>query len=480
MAKSRNSYLFRHILLSTVSLLIVVAVGAILGAPLIAFVSAYKPDLNGHQVRALAEVLQSSARQSSPEKVVGEMTLPLAGTDRAGDLFILDERGQVLASSYGAKSDFVINSELLPKQPLQVAPLNGIHPEPGDPGIVLFDGEPKRFLLFRPQKNRTGPEKFIIISILIVITLLTIIATGISSFLLIRKLRRHADQVSQVMSRLQAGELNARLPVERRDEFGEIMHQFNLMAGELEKSFYHVREVEKARLHLLQDIGHDLRTPLSSLLQLFEILHDQFGKLTDHEKKRFLATGRRETLFTQRLVENLLFLARVEDPTCPKRDELFSLSSLLQESVDAKRVVTTIEVSCDAPENLEVTGDSQLIQRLVQNAIENSLSFAERTVSVRLKSDAEYVHLQVDDDGPGFSEEALKTFGQKRPTRLVHENEGKRISLGLGSVIMSAIAQLYGGEIRPSNRLEGGLVRGGRVTIILRIPNTTVARQSAA
>lgn len=257
------------------------------------------------------------------------------------------------------------------------------------------------------------------------------------------------------------------------------MGQFNLMAEQLELLFARVREAEKARIHVLQDIGHDLRTPLSSLLNLFDVLRGKFDSLGDAEKKAFLTTGWGEVKYTQRLVEDLLFLARVEDPTCSTRDEVFDLTERMLADLAAFEATSGLPIERKIPEGVTVRADKQLLARLLRNAFGNALSYAAEGISISLEVAGDTVRICVEDDGPGFSEEALRTFGKKRPTRLVHDRSGSRASLGLGSVIMAAIARRYEGTLEPSNRLREGKVIGGRITVSLRI-SASIVRQSRA
>lgn len=466
MAGSRRSFFFRHILFSIAILWGLIAIGVVIAAPLAIHLSLFKPDLNGHHVKAIAEVLEAKAGTQAPERVIANIS---HSPKSSGEFFLLDDEGKLVANSRGATIDFVVNPKFLPQVPGRARSLNDLPPGPGEPAVIKLRGLPARYLIFKPQ-SRTGPEAFMMIAILGFLSVIVIVAMGGSSYILIAKLKKHAHQAGAVMTRLQKGELGARLIVERQDEFGEMMTQFNLMAEQVESLFARVREVEQARIHLLQDIGHDLRTPLGSLLNIFELLHDKSGQLTDSEKREFLSTGRREVKFTERLVEDLLFLARVEDPACQKREEIFDLSQLVNDEIEAKRALSDLTIACAAPDSLTVLGDGQLLKRLLRNGLSNSLSYAKERISVCVKIEPSALKIHIDDDGPGFSEAALQSFGARRPTRIFHEHQGSRISLGLGSVIMVAIARLYSGSVRPSNLLRDGGVVGGRLTISLNLP----------
>lgn len=464
MASQRKSYLLRHISISVLILWVLILVGIVIAAPLAMHLSLFKPDLNGHTLKAVAEMLEASRGSRAPEEVIEHMnTRP---EESAGDVFIADNLGRIIANSSGTAPDFQLDPSLLPKILLQVSPLNGHSPTPGDPAILRLSGEPARFLIFRPMR-RIGPEQFMMVAIVCLVTLLVVVAMSGSSYILLRKLRGHAREAETVMMKVQQGDLKARLAISRPDEFGAMMALFNHMADEIERLFIRVRETERLRVHLLQDIGHDLRTPLSSLLNIFDLLAGKFEHITAPERLEYLLSGRREVKFTQHLVEDLLFLARVEDPACRRQDETFDLSELVQSVVEAKRLATSLEIHCNTPASFMVFGDPQLLKRLFRNALDNSISYALNSIQVRVQMHPETVEIQIDDDGPGFSNVAKESFGQKRPTRIQHSSHEARVSMGLGSVIMVAIARLYRGSVQPSNRLDGEKVVGGRVSICL-------------
>jgi two-component system sensor histidine kinase RegB len=106
-----------------------------------------------------------------------------------------------------------------------------------------------------------------------------------------------------------------------------------------------------------------------------------------------------------------------------------------------------------------------MLSRLVRNALENAFSYARSMVQIRIERDGRKLHLFIRDDGPGFSPDALASFGSKRATRYQDGHSGGRLSVGLGSVIMQVIAQAHGGCVKVANREESGAVRGAELKI---------------
>lgn len=108
---------------------------------------------------------------------------------------------------------------------------------------------------------------------------------------------------------------------------------------------------------------------------------------------------------------------------------------------------------------------------------ENSFSFwqKETQISLRILSENR-VHLSIEDDGPGLSQEGLASFGYRRITRKLDLLPNGRVSVGLGSVVMRAICEAYRGTIEISNRYdsEKALI-GAKVEIVLPLSKSKIS-----
>ena len=97
-----------------------------------------------------------------------------------------------------------------------------------------------------------------------------------------------------------------------------------------------------------------------------------------------------------------------------------------------------------------------LLARLVRNALDNAARHASQRIEVTMAEAAGSVHLAVEDDGPGMSEEQLSNFGKRRSQRLPADAGHATMSLGLGSVIMKAVVELHGGSLSAGRRQAQG------------------------
>lgn len=297
------------------------------------------------------------------------------------------------------------------------------------------------------------------------------------------RVRKGIGIADEVITELQNGNLKARFPIHRKDEFGQAMIRFNFMASEIEKLVINVRNVEQARKKLLQELAHDLRTPMASLKSMVETLHQNNHKLQVQVQEELLSLSLKEIDYLGRLVEDLLFLAQVQEPSYQRDQQSFDLAEILLEEIEDCQLRSVhqgqkIEINSDR-ESLPIflVGDPYLIRRLFRNALENSSSFARKKIRIVLKTLLENrVYLSIEDDGPGLSEEGLASFGYRRMTRKLDLLPNGRVSVGLGSVVMRAICEAYRGTIEIANRYDSEKrVVGAKVEIVLPLPKPKIS-----
>lgn len=258
--------------------------------------------------------------------------------------------------------------------------------------------------------------------------------------------RRAAKVAGRTLEDLKNGNLQSRFLINGRQPSG-IGAKFNEMADEIEKLVEHLRDVENGRTKILQELAHDLKTPVASLRGLLESMRDQGEQMSLEQKNDFLNTAISETWYFSRLVEDLLFISGVTHPHYKRETRKVDLVKLIRDEIRIYEKQEDFAISLRAPEKAEILGEEILLKRLFRNALDNALSFATSSVIIDLRQTSDEIQLWVVDDGPGIHEADIPLFGVKRMTRRSDESNQGRISLGLGSVIMKKIANIYGGDV---------------------------------
>jgi signal transduction histidine kinase len=325
---------------------------------------------------------------------------------------------------------------------------------------------------FRPPRPNGNPYYFPLVT-LGSITACVLISLGIALFYQFSKYKNQAEEAFAVLSELRAGNLSVRMPVQKHNELKPLIQAFNLMADDVEGLVDNLKKADTARRNLLADLAHDLRTPLTSLRTFLEALKHSDKKISDEKRQEVVSLCFSEVEYFGNLVEDLLFLAQITEPKYSKGTEHFNFKEYVQEHIQVYQTrspLTTFQFQNEGAENAYVTGSSKLIDRALRNAFDNSSSFAKSQVLVSLSVKDKMLVLTIDDDGPGFSEKALKEYGYKKASRiLTGSSDNTRISVGIGSVIMREILTLHGGQLLAENRVQDGRIIGGRVSFSLPI-----------
>ncbi len=231
----------------------------------------------------------------------------------------------------------------------------------------------------------------------------------------------------------------------RRDEIGQLGRDFNAMAERIEG-------LVGAQRQLLQDVSHELRSPLARLRVALELARRDAGERS-HDRIEL------ECERLEGLIGRLLEFTRLEGPVADS--EAVDLEDVLREVVaDARfesgetNVVFEIEMS----KTLTATGDRRLLRSAIENVIRNAIDYtSEGThVEVTLEWAADGATICVNDRGPGVPEESLERIFEPF-YRAEEARDLRHGGTGLGLAIAARAIRQHGGEVRASNREGGGL-----------------------
>lgn len=338
----------------------------------------------------------------------------------------------------------------------------------GPPVVISETTKPGVFLysILKPPGGGKPPRGPMVTLISMVACIL--ISIGLALFYQFSKYQGRSDEAVEVLNRMREGNLSARMPQKKKfDELAPLVGAFNQMAGDLEHMVEQLRKSDQARRQLLQDLAHDLRTPLTSLRTFLETLQTAGSRLQESQRQEILDLSFSEVEYFGKLVEDLLFLAQITEPQYSLGTEVLDLREKIADQILVfKQRYPALQFQFDNEgQSFGLRGSGQLIDRLLRNAMENSASFTKHRLHIDLCEEGDFLNVSLTDDGPGFSEKGLAEFGHKKATRvLVKSQDNQRISVGIGSVLMKEIAQLHGGDIKAENILENGRILGARVS----------------
>jgi two-component system sensor histidine kinase CpxA len=282
------------------------------------------------------------------------------------------------------------------------------------------------------------------------------VISALISFFLARSLATPLDHMRRASREIAAGELSTRVGQKigrRKDEIGQLAADFDEMAERLQA-------MQTANQRLLQDVSHELRSPLARLSVALEIARKKGAEHIGSEIDRIgLESERLETL-----VNDVLGLLRESSETVRKLDEEMDLTELLSDLVGV--------VNYEVPEGkpgiawqpegpIAFLGDREMLWRATENLLRNALRHTDPDRGVELGLDASRrksrITLSVRDFGPGVPEKELEKIFE--PFYRVQESRDRGSGgHGLGLSIAATAVRRHGGEITACNAPDGGLV----------------------
>ncbi|OFZ26666.1 MAG: hypothetical protein A2381_16875 [Bdellovibrionales bacterium RIFOXYB1_FULL_37_110] len=312
-----------------------------------------------------------------------------------------------------------------------------------------------------PFKNRRGPMPLVIF---ISIVAFAIVSVLVSFSILYIKLRVFSKKAAIFISSIQQGKFDTRFQISKNDAFYESMMQFNTMAQQVEKLVDKIKNSEQIRIEILQELSHDLRTPIASLKNLIETLRFASDNITKEEKKELMQLASAEMVYFERLVEDLLMWARINEPKYQEQKEEIHLVNLLDgelirlESIYPKILIEKNYHSID----VHIMGNAYLLKRMFRNVLENAVEHAHNKVTISINVVGKFCEIQIMDDGDGFSVDQINSYGKKKFSRVALFSDSTRLSIGLGSVIVSNIVKLHDGILNIKNK--------GGANVIIQLP----------
>jgi signal transduction histidine kinase len=210
---------------------------------------------------------------------------------------------------------------------------------------------------------------------------------------------------------------------------------------------------DRSRRQLLADVSHELRTPLTAMRGYLETLRMTGPHLDEITRTRYFQTLERETVRLDRLVEDLLDLARLESGVGTLDTRLFAVERVFQHvmlrherETRVRQIEVDVWVEAEAD---QIVADPDRIEQVVENLFANALIYTPfgGRVELRAECDGDAIVLSVIDSGPGIDSGALPFVFERfrKPDRLPgRQSTGS----GLGLPISKAIVERHHGSIR--------------------------------
>ena len=268
--------------------------------------------------------------------------------------------------------------------------------------------------------------------------LISMIPSAIIAILFGRRIMRPLRELTEASRRLSRGEYVELARPSGPEGIREITRAFNDMQKSLGKFI-------QGRTQMIAAIGHDLRTPLTSLRIQAEFIED--GQLRDSMARTLDDMGV--------IVEGTLQFARNEALQEPTQD--VPINALVNEVVESQRIQgKDIRWHSQVSDNMFYRCRPVHLKRAIGNLVSNAACYGSVAVDAILSEEEKFLRIEVADNGPGIDPSQIELVFEPfvRLDAARHQDQG---SIGLGLSIARTCIRAHGGEISLHNRQEGGL-----------------------
>lgn len=281
----------------------------------------------------------------------------------------------------------------------------------------------------------------ILLIILIIASLIVVLFSSNAA----KKISAPFSSLSQHLAEIAERNFYVKLDLPVDDELKDVVKNINVMAEKLET-------YDKAQQTFLQNASHEFRTPLMSIQSYAEgIKYDVIDSDTA------VAVILEETKRMTNLVEDLIYLSRLDTIEESYRFNRYSISNLIVSCIDRMNGIANKNniniVFDDSTDSVYVLADEEKLSRAITNIITNDIRYATSMVKIILKisnNDEGFIHLSILDDGSGFDPKEL-------PNIFDRFYKGKKGNFGLGLAIAKNVIEKHNGSISAENTDSGAL-----------------------
>lgn len=300
------------------------------------------------------------------------------------------------------------------------------------------------------------------------LVLVTLLAAAVL-VLALRKLTRPLRQLTAELEAFRSESRSAGEPTPG-DEIGVLRSAVHSMQQRIASQFKRLDDSDSQRRELISNISHDLRTPLSSIQGYVETVLLRGEQLDAHARATHLRTALRHVELLGKRIADLFELSKLDAGRVEPKVEVFCLAELLQDVVQnyqlsALQRSVRLQLAAGSQTIARVAADIALIERVLQNLVDNALRFtaAGGAVTVALNERGSQLEISVSDTGRGIAQEHLPHIFDRYWHAADAEGTDSGPSSGLGLAIVKRILELHGSAVRVHSELR----RGTRIEFML-------------
>jgi signal transduction histidine kinase len=247
------------------------------------------------------------------------------------------------------------------------------------------------------------------------------------------------------------------------DEIGVLRTAVQSMRQRIAQQFQRLEDSDRQRRELVSNISHDLHTPLSSIQGYVETVLLRGEAIDPQTRANHLRTALRHAKLLGKRIADLFELSKLDAGRIEPRREVFCLAELLQDVVQDYRLAAEqrgvlLSLAAGSHMQVKVLADIALIERVLQNLLDNALRYTPSGGAVVLAIENRGAHMQisVSDNGSGIEKGHLAHVFERYWQAAGAAEHGSSTSSGLGLAIVKRILDLHGSVVRVHSEFRRG------------------------
>lgn len=288
-------------------------------------------------------------------------------------------------------------------------------------------------------------------------TVAAIILSVLFSYFLVKRV----NKLSKASQRVAEGDYDIYIDHSNRDEIDRLSADFNKMIKALKEWRKEVLHLEERRKSFMQDVAHEMRTPLTTINGLLEGL--EYGVFDEEQEMRSIKLMRKETTRLVRLVNENLDYENIQSNRIVLRKNKFPVVEAIQE---VREQLTNIAdesnnkiVVDDAIEDIMIYADYDRFKQIIVNLLKNALQFTtEGEIRISANQTKEATILTVSDNGLGMSADEMNNIWDRYYKADPSRKNTRYGESGLGLPIVKQLVELHDGKIDVASKLGEGSI----------------------
>jgi signal transduction histidine kinase len=216
---------------------------------------------------------------------------------------------------------------------------------------------------------------------------------------------------------------------------------------QLKNAYQHALESDKMKTRFIQNVTHEVRTPLNIISGFAQVIADPELTKSDKERQHMAEMMQKSATQITKLIDEIIGLSLIETSSTPPKEDTVNVHQLMQEAIDENRSSATkdteLRLESELPDDFCIKTNKIIVSRVISALTDNAVKYTERgSVTLRANADDKTLNIAIEDTGCGVpAEEAENIFG--RFVKLDSFKEG----LGLGLPLSRKLAEQIGSTV---------------------------------